>query len=85
MKTAKKQKNHGKPIKPNHCKPSHLQRKTNNSRNAVKTILEYLAAGDTMEAILEAYPFLEKDDIRACIVFAMQAMDRNTESLRIAV
>ncbi len=54
-------------------------------RITVKTILEYLAAGDTMEAILEAYPFLEKDDIRACIVFAMQAMDRNTESLRIAV
>lgn len=54
-------------------------------RITVKAILEYLAAGDTMEAILEAYPFLEKDDIRACIVFAMQAMDRNTESLRIAV
>lgn len=36
-------------------------------RITVKTILEYLAAGETYENILLAYPFLEEADIRACI------------------
>jgi len=38
----------------------------------VKTILEYIAAGDSVENILEAYPFLEKEDIKACLEFASQ-------------
>jgi len=44
-------------------------------RITVKTVLEYLAAGETHEAILEAYPFLEEADIFACIQFAARAMD----------
>jgi uncharacterized protein (DUF433 family) len=38
-------------------------------RISVSTILEYLAAGDTPETILAAYPVLEPDDIRACLTF----------------
>lgn len=29
-----------------------------------------LAAGDTIETILEGYPWLEVEDVRACLVYA---------------
>ncbi|EKR98733.1 putative toxin-antitoxin system, antitoxin component [Leptospira mayottensis 200901122] len=29
-----------------------------------------LAAGDTAETILQGYPWLESDDIQACLVYA---------------
>ena len=39
-------------------------------RIAVEHILGMLAAGDTAQSILSDYPFLEPEDIRACLVFA---------------
>ena len=39
-------------------------------RIAVEHILAMLAAGDTATLILEEYPFLEPEDIQACLVFA---------------
>jgi uncharacterized protein (DUF433 family) len=39
-------------------------------RLAVEHILAMLAAGDTPADIQDAYPFLESDDIRACLVYA---------------
>ena len=39
-------------------------------RLAVEHILSMLAAGDTGPDILSAYPFLESDDIRACLLYA---------------
>ncbi len=44
-------------------------------RITVRTILEYLAAGETEENLLEAYPFLEKEDIAACLQFAARLTD----------
>ena len=41
-------------------------------RLAVQTILEFLAAGDSPEDILEDYDFLELADIQACQHFAME-------------
>ena len=41
-------------------------------RVSVQTILEFLAAGDSPEEILEDFDFLEPEDIRACQQFAMQ-------------
>ena len=38
-------------------------------RITVKTILEYIAAGETVENILNAYPVLEEDDIKAALQF----------------
>ncbi len=38
-------------------------------RLAVEHVLSMLAAGDTMEDILEGYPWLEKEDIHACVIF----------------
>jgi len=39
-------------------------------RLAVEHILGMLAAGDTAEVILSGYPWLEKEDIQACLVYA---------------
>ena len=37
---------------------------------AVEHVLGMLAAGDTSDALLAAYPWLEPEDIRACLVYA---------------
>lgn len=39
-------------------------------RLAVEHVLGMLAAGDTIETILEAYPWLEREDIQACLIYA---------------
>ena len=39
-------------------------------RLAVEHVFGMLAAGDTPETILEGYPWLEPEDIRACLVYA---------------
>jgi uncharacterized protein (DUF433 family) len=39
-------------------------------RLAVEHILGMLAAGDNFETILEGYPWLEREDILACLVYA---------------
>ena len=39
-------------------------------RIAVEHILGMLAAGDAPEIILEGYPWLEPEDIQACLVYA---------------
>lgn len=39
-------------------------------RLAVEHVLGLLAAGDQSEDILTAYPWLEADDIRACLAYA---------------
>jgi uncharacterized protein (DUF433 family) len=39
-------------------------------RITVYDVLEYLAAGMTEDEILDDFPDLERDDIRACLAFA---------------
>jgi uncharacterized protein (DUF433 family) len=39
-------------------------------RIAVEHILGMLAEGSTVEELLEGYPFLEKEDINACMSYA---------------
>ena len=39
-------------------------------RLAVEHVLGMLAAGDTTELLLQGYPWLEKEDIQACLVYA---------------
>ncbi len=39
-------------------------------RLAVEHVLSMLAAGDTLEDVIAAYPFLEPEDIRACMLYA---------------
>lgn len=43
-------------------------------RIAVEHVLGMLAAGDTTETILQEYPELEPEDIRACLRFAHRSV-----------
>ncbi len=46
-------------------------------RLAVEHVLAMLAAGDTPETILEGYPWLEMEDIQACLVYARRVTARS--------
>lgn len=39
-------------------------------RLAVEHVLGMLAAGDSVDTILEGYPWLEAEDVQACLVYA---------------
>ena len=39
-------------------------------RLAVEHVLGMLAAGDTVETLLEGYPWLEREDVLACLAYA---------------
>lgn len=41
----------------------------------VKTILEFLFAGDSREEVLHKYPDLEPEDIEACLLYALKLAD----------
>ncbi len=41
-----------------------------NMRYSVEMILDLLSAGMTIEEIINDYPAIEKEDIRACLQFA---------------
>ncbi len=43
-------------------------------RLAVEHVLGMLAAGDTHETLLEGYPWLEREDIHACLVYARRVV-----------
>lgn len=44
-------------------------------RIRVKDVLEMLAGGASEQEILEDFPYLEAEDIRACLEFAAAEMD----------
>ena len=44
-------------------------------RIRVIDVLELLAAGESREQILEDYPYLEADDITACLLYAARRLD----------
>ena len=48
-------------------------------RISVIHILKMLSRGITEREILDEYPTLEKDDIRACLVYAAHVMDTKEE------
>ena len=54
-------------------------------RMAVEHVLAKLSAGDTPETILREYPFLEPDDIRACLLFAHRVVAGEQVYDRVAV
>lgn len=45
-------------------------------RLAVEHVLGMLAAGDTIESILEGYPWLEREDVLACLLYARRIVGR---------
>ena len=44
------------------------------TRITAQTVLEFLAAGDSIEDVLEEYPSLTKEDILACIGLSSDLM-----------
>ncbi len=40
------------------------------TRISVQTVLEFLAAGDSVEDVLAEYPTLTRGDVRACLDYA---------------
>ena len=47
-------------------------------RLAVEHVLGMLAAGDTPVTILEGYPWLESEDIQACLIYAHRLVGHET-------
>lgn len=43
-------------------------------RLAVEHVLGMLAAGDSVETVLEGYPWLEREDILACLAYARKVV-----------
>lgn len=41
-------------------------------RLAVEHVLAMLAAGDDADTVLAGYPWLEREDIQACLVYALR-------------
>jgi uncharacterized protein (DUF433 family) len=44
------------------------------TRITVRTVLEFLGAGDSIEDVLEEYPALSREDVLACLRFSSQLM-----------
>lgn len=44
------------------------------TRVTVQTVLEFLAAGDSIEDVLEGYPELVREDVMACLRFSSQVL-----------
>jgi len=59
-------------IHPDICNGRSVVRGT---RIAVRTVLEFLAAGDSVEDVLEEYPGLTREDVQACLAYATGLMD----------
>jgi len=59
---------HGKPV-------------IRNLRYPVESMLEYLAAGDSIEEVLAEFPDLEREDLQACFEFAAQSLRIKSQHL----
>ena len=58
-------------INPDVCNGRPVVRGT---RITVQTVLEFLAAGDSVEEVLEEYPSLTRADVQACLDYAARVM-----------
>ena len=58
-------------IDPNVCNGRPIVRGT---RITAQTVLEFLAAGDSVEDVLEEYPVLTREDVLACLEFGARAV-----------
>lgn len=50
-------------------------------RYPVESMLEYLAAGDSIEDLLKEFPDLEREDLLACVEFANQSLKLKSQHL----
>jgi len=68
-------------INPDVCNGRPVVRGT---RIAVQTILEFLAAGDSVEEVLREYPSLVREDIQACLDYASRVMGNHFSIVKTA-
>ncbi len=54
------------------------------TRITVQTVFDFLAAGDSIEQILQEYPKLTKEDVQACFNFASRLMDNQFSTEAVA-
>jgi uncharacterized protein (DUF433 family) len=54
------------------------------TRITVQTVLEFLAAGDSVEDVLAEYPSLRPEDVRACLDYASRLMGNHFTLLPVA-
>lgn len=45
------------------------------TRVGVRDVLAYLAGGDSVDALLDAFPYLSREDVQACLAFAAEQAD----------
>ena len=55
-----------------------------NKRYTVEGLLEYLAAGDSIEELLKEFPDLEKEDFQACLQYALLNMKHRYAEIKVA-
>lgn len=55
-----------------------------NMRYTVESIMEYLAAGDTIDELMIEFPDLEREDFLACMQYALQNMKVNKVEIHAA-
>lgn len=53
-------------------------------RLAVEHVLGMLAAGDDVETILQGYPWLEHEDVHACLAYAHRLVGHERVEPRVA-
>jgi uncharacterized protein (DUF433 family) len=54
------------------------------TRITAQTVLEFLAAGDSVADVLEEYPSLTREDVHACIDFASRLMANHYSLVSVA-
>ena len=50
-------------------------------RHPVESILEYLAAGDSIDDVLAEFPDLEREDLLACLEFATRSLQLRSQHI----
>ena len=50
----------------------------------MQTVLEFLAAGDSVEDVLEEYPRLTRADVQACLDYASRVMGNHFSVIQTA-
>ena len=68
-------------INPDVCNGRPVIRDT---RIAVQTVLGFLAAGDSVEDVLEEYPSLAREDVQACLDYASRVMGNHFSVIQTA-
>lgn len=54
------------------------------TRIAVRTVLEFLAAGDSVEDVLDEYPSLTREDVLGCLGLSSEMMSHHFSLERVA-